>query len=622
MAQIREELILYDKFTNTFTSYIKQAQKAAGATGAAQEATEDFARSQRAAANAASSLTSRIKSLVGAYAGLQGLKSVLNLSDTIASTTARIGMMNDGLQTTAELNQMIFDSAQRSRGAYADTAAFVAKLGNLAGDAFSSSAEIVAFAEQINKQIALSGATGQEAAAAMLQLTQGLSSGALRGEELNSVLEQTPMIAKTIADYMGVTTGEMRNLASEGAITAEVVKNAMFAAAEETNAAFESMPMTWGQTFTQIQNILIQTFQPALTAIGQLANFVSANLSTILPVVYGIAAAVGVLAAAYAVWKTVTLLQTVAQWALNSALLANPITWIVLLIAAVVGAFVAWANTIGGFQAAWLTVCDVLATAWDSFKILFFMGVYAVMNWLDQLSLKFQSVGVAVANWIGQMKVNVLTILQNMVNGAIDIINGMINTVNKLPFVSIQTIEKVTFAADAAVAEEAARQNREANLAAAEADANALATKRAQNITNMQNQAEIAHNNRLAEIDAARQPSNIGQAGGLDMSRYTNVPAYNEIAGIGADVGSISKDVGSIEKSVNMADEDIQDLVDMAERRYVNNINLTAQTPVITVNGANTGRTAADRMNLANTIRDILLEQASSSSVISTALPV
>ena len=622
MAQIREELILYDKFTNTFTSYIKQAQKAAGATTAAQEATEDFARSQRTAANAASSLTSRIKSLVGAYAGLQGLKSVLNLSDTIASTTARIGMMNDGLQTTAELNQMIFDSAQRSRGAYADTAAFVAKLGNLAGDAFDSSAEIVAFAEQINKQIALSGATTQEAQAAMLQLTQGLSSGALRGEELNSVLEQTPMIAKTIADYMGVTTGEMRNLASEGAVTAEVVKNAMFAAAEETNAAFESMPMTWGQTFTQIQNILIQTFQPALTAIGQLANFVSANLSTILPVVYGIAAAVGVLAAAYAVWKTVTLIQTVAQWALNSALLANPITWIILLIAAVVGAFVAWANTIGGFQAAWLTVCDILATAWDSFRILFFMGVYAVMNWLDQLSLKFQGVGVAIANWIGQMKVNVLTILQNMVNGAIDIINGMINTVNKLPFVSIQTIEKVTFAADAAVAEEAARQNREANLAAAEADANALATKRAQNITNMQNQAEIAHNNRLAGIEAARQPSNIGQAGGLDMSQYANVPTYNEIAGIGADVGSISKDVGSIEKSVNMADEDIQDLVDMAERRYVNNINLTAQTPVITVNGANTGRTAADRMNLANTIRDILLEQASSSSVISTALPV
>lgn len=622
MAQIREELILYDKFTNTFTSYIKQAQKAAGATGAAQEATEDFARSQRTAANAASSLTSRIKSLVGAYAGLQGLKSILNLSDTIASTTARIGMMNDGLQTTEELNQMIFDSAQRSRGAYADTASFVAKLGNLAGDAFDSSAEIVAFAEQINKQIALSGATTQEAQAAMLQLTQGLSSGALRGEELNSVLEQTPMIAKTIADYMGVTTGEMRQLASDGAVTAEVVKNAMFAAADETNAAFESMPMTWGQVFAQIQNILIRAFQPALDVVSQFAGFISNNLDTIIPLFYGLATAIGIVAAAYGVWQLVTLIQTAAQWALNSALLANPLTWIVLVIAAVIGAFVAWAQTVGGFQAAWLIFVDTVLTLWDNFKILFFMGVYAVMNWLDQLSLKFQSVGVAIANWIGEMKVNVLTILQNMVNGAIDIINGMINTVNKLPFVSIQTIEKVTFAADAAVAEEAARQNREANLAAAEADANALATKRAQNITNMQNQAEIAHNNRLAGIEAARQPSNIGQAGGLDMSQYANVPTYNEIAGIGADVGSISKDVGSIEKSVNMADEDIQDLVDMAERRYVNNINLTAQTPVITVNGANTGRTAADRMNLANTIRDILLEQASSSSVISTALPV
>ena len=617
MAQIREELILYDKFTNTFTSYIKQAQKAAGATDDAQEATKDFARSQKAAASAASSLTGRIKSLVGAYAGLQGLKSVLNLSDTLTSTTARIDMMNDGLQTTAELNQMIYESAMRSRGAYTDTAAFVAKLGNLAGDAFDSSAEIVAFAEQINKQIALSGATGQEAAAAMLQLTQGLSSGTLRGEELNSVLEQTPMIAQTIADYMGVNTGEMRELASEGAITAEVVKNAMFAAADETNAAFESMPMTWGQVFTQIQNIAIQTFQPVLDAVGQFAGFVSDNIGTIIPLFYALAAAV-------AFYSVAQWIATGAAQAFFTTLASHPILLaIAIAIGIVVYAIYQWIQSVGGLHAAWLTVCDGIASAWDWLKIKFFEGVYAVMTWLDQLSLGFQEFAVALGNWIGQAKVDVLTTLQDMVNGAIDIINGLINTVNKLPFVSIDTIQHVTFAADAAVAEEAARQNREAALADERSDAAIREWERNVKISNMQSDAEYAKNQRQLEIDAARNPTTLGQTTGADLSQYyTNTPAYNELTGIGTDVGSLTKDVGSIEKSVNMADEDIKSLVDMAERRYVNNINLTAQTPVINVNGQNTGSTAADRLRLADTIRDVLMEQASSSATINTLLPV
>ena len=268
MAKIAEELILYDRFSNTFTSYIKQAETAANATKAARTATQQMEQAQKAASASTDTLSRSLKSLAGGYLGLQGLRSVLNLSDTITATTARLDMMNDGLQTTAELNSMIWQSAQRARGAYAGTASFVAQLGNLAGNAFSSNAEIVAFAEQINKQIALSGTSAAGASAAILQLTQGLSSGALRGEELNSVLEQTPMIAKTIADYMGVTTGEMRELASQGAVTAEVVKNAMFAAADETNAKFEQMPMTWSQVWTQMQNMAIKALEPVLGAVS------------------------------------------------------------------------------------------------------------------------------------------------------------------------------------------------------------------------------------------------------------------------------------------------------------------------------------------------------------------
>lgn len=160
----------------------------------------------------------------------------------------------------------------------------VAKLGNLAGEAFGSTAEVVAFAEQINKQMVLSGASNTAKDAAMLQLTQAMSSGVLRGEELNSILEQTPTIAKTIEEYMGVTTGEMREMASEGAITAEVVKNAMFAAADETNAKFEQMPMTWGQVWTSAQNIALETFQPLLDVVGQFASFIGENMDTAIAV--------------------------------------------------------------------------------------------------------------------------------------------------------------------------------------------------------------------------------------------------------------------------------------------------------------------------------------------------
>ena len=188
MARIVEELVLRDRFTSTYRNYLGYTERAEQSTNR---------------------LMDSVRNLAGAYIGLQGIQGLARMSDTFTQTTARLDLMNDGLQTTAELNQMIYESAQRARGSYADTAAIVSKLGTLAGDAFSSSAEIVAFAEQLNKQMVLSGTGKMERDAAMLQLTQGLASGTLRGEELNSVLEQTPLIAQTIAKYMGVNIGEM-----------------------------------------------------------------------------------------------------------------------------------------------------------------------------------------------------------------------------------------------------------------------------------------------------------------------------------------------------------------------------------------------------------------------------
>lgn len=593
MAQIREELILYDRFTNTFTKYIQYGKQATNVTDTAKRATKEFAQSQRTASRATGELTQSVKRLVGAYVGLQGMRKLLDLSDTISSTTARLDMMNDGLQTTAELNQMIFDSAQRARGSYIETANFVAKLGNLAEDAFSSNAEIIAFAEQINKQIVLSGASSTEASAAIYQLTQGLSSGVLRGEELNSVMEQTPMIAKTIADYMGVTTGKMRELASDGAITADVVKNAMFSAAEETNAKFEEMPMTWGQVWTQFQNITIQALEPLLGVVSDVAQWVGKNLDTIIPVIYAIVAAIGA-------W-------TVAQGLLNFVMSASPLTWVAAGIAVLVAGITWLATKVGGFGILWSKIWDGVLYVWDFVVTGFMMGVYWILNLWDQMLLVFQRVSVAIQNFMGDMRVGVLQILQNLVNGAIDIINGFISALNVLPFVEIETIQKATFATTAAAENEAAKQARNAELSAAEQAAFDRQTQRAQDITDRWAAREENHAARQADI-ARRQAEQAAES-----TKEPDIPDYSPY------VESTSKDVKDIKKSVSATEEDIKSLVDVAERRYVNNINLTSKSPVIHVYGQNTGKTQADFNNFMSRFERMLQEQTASDSDRTTA---
>lgn len=667
MATIREELVLVDKFSKVLKSYITGQEKAGTETTRTQKAVERFRSASISAGKGVSSLTNAVTRLAGAYLSLQGLRNVLNLSDTISQTTARIDMMNDGLQTTEELTNMIYAAAQRSRAPYTGMADMVGKLGNLAGNAFNSSQELVAFAEQLNKQIALSGASAASADAAILQLTQGLSSGALRGEELNSVLEQAPMVAKTIADYLGMTTGEMRELASEGGLTAEVVKNALLSAADETNAKFAQLPMTFGQTMTQLQNYAIQAFQPvlqqisdfinspafeqikvqlagaitsiasfasqALTVIGNLITWVAQNWSLIQPILTGVVAG-------FIAWKVATLAIAAAQTVLNLVLSASPLTWVVLAIVAIVAAIAMWISYVGGLQVAWLIVVDAVLTAWDYLVLGFWTGVYWVQEMLAQMALGFQSAGVAIANFVGQMKVNVLTIIQNMVNGAIDLINWFINQLNKLPGVSISAIGHATFAATAAASEAVAAANREVGLGA---KAGQLAAQKAMNQASLQgmiNSLTSNHANRQNEIQqlqhASQSPDNTnsildslnGTGSAEALSGMNGIGSVGGSAGglggavgdIGGSVGgSLGSDVADIKKEVAMSEEDLKSLVDMAERQYVNNINLNAQTPVITVNGQNTGNTADDRKALANVIRDILIEQAASASIRSTA---
>lgn len=359
----------------------------------------------------AGDLMNMIKGAVAAYASVQTIGKVMDLSDQLTSTTARLNLMNDGLQTTQDLQNMIYLSAERSRGAYQATADAVSKLGLMAGDAFSSSEEIIAFTEQLNKQFTIAGTEAAGIDAAMLQLTQAMGSGVLRGEEYNSILEQAPNIIQAIADYMEVPKGQLKDMAAEGQITAEIVKNAMFAAADETNAKFESMPKTFNQIWTSFQNTALMAFQPVLQRLNDVANseafqtfingaiealsmvagivveifnliasvgtMIADNWSWLSPIIYGVAAALlvyygrlmlvrgaelalaavqgvvavakGILAAATMLVTGATWAQTTAQYGLNAAMYACPIVWIIILIIALIALFYAAVAAVNKF---------------------------------------------------------------------------------------------------------------------------------------------------------------------------------------------------------------------------------------------------------------------------------
>ena len=392
-------------------------------------------------ANSTDNLLGKVKSLAGAYLGFQGIKALVNTSDQFVQTTARLNMMNDGLQSTAELQEMIYQSAQRSRASYTDTANAVAQLGNRAKNAFNSNEEVIAFSEQLNKMFTIAGASQQEMSSATLQLTQALGSGVLRGEEFNAVFEAAPNVMQAVADYIGKPIGELKDLASEGEITADIVKKAMFAAADETNAKFESMPMTWAQVWTTISNAVLMASQPILTAINWIAN----NLDIIGPIVLGIAAAIGVyaigtygVAAATAVWTTV-------QNILNASLWACPVTWIALAIIALitviylaVAAINRWKGTnisATGIVAAifWslgAVIWNVIAYTWNKFAAFyeFFINIstdktYAVKRLFVNLATNVIDACIAMTKGVDGFATN-------LANGVIDGVNGAIRAWN------------------------------------------------------------------------------------------------------------------------------------------------------------------------------------------------
>lgn len=407
------------------------------------QAEQQLNASIRGGNDALDDMVGKAKNLAATIGASVGLKKLIELSDQMTSTTARLNFIVDDGGSVKALEAKIMASAQRSRAAYLDTASAIASMGANAGAAFTSNDELIAFMEQVNKQFVIGGASAQGQAAAMLQLTQAMAAGALRGEELNSILENAPGIARAIEQYMGIAEGSIKSYAEKGAVSATVVKNALLSIADETNAKFNGMAMTWGQVWTQMGNIALKVTRPLLTAINWLAN----NLSVIGPILLGLGAAFLVFQVA-AYWTQIAAVATAAYHAVvnllsigfgvltgntaaasaavftfNSALLASPITWIIMLIAVVIGLLygvVAIINKVTGSSiSATGLICGAIAVAgafigntvigllnaliqyiWAIF-VAPFLGI---VEWiLNVCNGGFNSFGDAVANLIGQI---------------------------------------------------------------------------------------------------------------------------------------------------------------------------------------------------------------------------
>lgn len=459
--------------------------------------------------SASSDLMNSIKGIVAAYASAQGMKNALDLSDELTQTTARLEMMSQGFEEAGmsgqELMQQVYISAQDARGSLSDMADVVARFGNNARDAFESPKEVIDFANLVQKQMSIAGASTQEAANAELQLSQALGSGVLRGDELNSIFEQAPNLIQNIADYLDVPIGQIREMASEGQLSADVVKAAIFSASDEINAKFSQMPMTWGQLWQSFQNSATMAFQPVLQRLNDMANspefqnfvnnainaiailadivlnvfelmgavagFVADNWSVIGPIIYGVAAALlmyltylgivnaieivstaikmGMVLAEYAhaaatgTAVAATTAETAAQMGLNTALLACPITWIILGIIALIAVIIAVANYIANTtdvaQSAFGVICGVVAMAGafifnnvigiinaiiQAVWTIFVEPFIGIIEWvLNVANGGFDSFGGAVANLLGQI-VSWFLSLGKIVTKIIDAIFG------------------------------------------------------------------------------------------------------------------------------------------------------------------------------------------------------
>ena len=561
---------------------------------------ERHTREVKNTSRASSGLLDKVKQLAAAYLGMRAVSGFLKLADDMTLVESRIGQINDGKRKDAELSAMIYESASRARSSYTEMLDSVTKLNLLAKDAFQTNEEAVAFTEQMNKQFKIGGAPLESQKAAMQQLTQALASGVLQGDEFRSVMENAPMLAQAIARHLGVSSGELKKLSSEGKITADVIKNSVFASAAETDAAFKSLPLTLADVGTQIQNDFVKRLRPAIAAFHQLVNnesfqnfvrrisagaavaaggieilihgismvtdFLDRNWDIAGPILGGAAAAI--------------LAVTIAQAGLNAVMAVNPVLLIIMAVGALLGYLWSLVESVGGVKIAFLLFQMAVFFVWDMIKITTMQGVFKVQEFLEKMKLGFLILKNGILNGMGSFKAGFLMLLQSTVNGGIDILNGFFQVLNKVPGVSIGMVDHVSFGAAAAAEEEALRQAREKEVREKSIELGQFMEKNAETIEKMkedavsllhQRQTEIAAQQEAVKAEKAeKEKALMAQKEGNDFSKL-----YSEAKNTNANLKGIGKDVKATkENGLKVENEDLSYLKAILLRRTLQQVHL------------------------------------------------
>lgn len=591
------------------------------------------------ATTSAEGLLNKVKNIALAIGGITGIKKVLDLSDEMASTTARLNLIVDDGGSIQELENKIFSSAMRSRASYQDTADMISKLGSQAKGAFKNNDELIAFTEQLNKNFVLAGTNQQGIASAQLQLTQALASGVLRGEELNAVYENATPIIQKIADYLDVDIGKIRGMASEGKLSAEVVKNALLASAEETNKAFEKMPMTWAQIWTKMKNIAIKAFQPILNKINQLVNnpqtqkvingiisaisvlvgvinplldiiinigsFIIDNWSWIAPIIYGIVAA-------YAVWNIASIfttfllgVQTLAQfalafatrrkadadiiatgtqWGLNTAMLACPAFWVVLVILALI-AILTYLWFTNDKVAYWILY------AWDMLKlgamalklgiqVAFYSIILAGLTMYEGflgIKMGLQTVFYMTILGAQTMALGFQGVFETIVNAGIWMYNKIVELLNKLG-ASFSTMDYADFTSGTIDAMSKTMGDYANEVVKTYGEMEDVANKISDYSTKLN---DVIYNgatdiqNKVAEAEKTRQDRTNHRNDWIKNAKDEVEKALNEkitdpLSNISNNTGNTAGNTGKISDILDATEEDLQYLRDIAERETIN----------------------------------------------------
>ncbi len=621
--------------------------------------------------DAASKMLGTVKSIAVAIGAAAGLDKLFDMSDQQTSTTARLSLIVDDGGSVTELEDKIMASAQRSRADYMATANAIASMGANAGNAFSGNDELIAFMEQVNKQFVIGGASAQGQEAAMLQLTQAMAAGALRGEELNSILENAPGIARAIERYMGVAEGSIKKYAEEGKITADVVKNALFAAAQDTydengkliqgtNSQFESMPMTWAQVWTNMQNKALTVLDPILTKINAIANssqfqtlsngaitafgmlaavlgvvldlvvgvgsFMVENWSIIAPLVGGVVVALGLyygamvaintvqaikngldaISAARSALKTgatlaeaaATTTATGAQVGLNTALLACPITWIILAVIALIAVIIAVCS--------WIAKTTGVA---NSFFGVITGGINVAIQAVKNAALVVANVALGIWSALGAVCSNIGTAFHNVIanvqgwfygllSTALTVVEGICAALNKLPFVEFD------YSGISAKADEYAAKSAEAYGSTEDYTSVGDAFSEGFNTFDTFTdgwateafQAGAAWGDGVADKVSGAFDMDLGAAG----DDYTSGFNLDEIT---ANTGDIANSTGGIADELEVSTEQLEYLRDIAEREAVNRFT-TAEVKIDMTGMTNRIDGSADLDGVLSTLTD------------------